>query len=150
MQSELKHIYSKVSKEKNISEDLLKAIGSSVFRETLENIENPKNILLKLKGIGRWYLRNTQMTRKIEYLDDYYKYDSGILPEPIGKYWTNKELKEKLQKLLIIYNEYLAEKKIVRDKRKELGFIKEINDIKELIPDEEEQKSLDALFGITS
>lgn len=149
MQAELKHIYSKLSKEKNISEDLLKAIGSSVFRETLDTIKNPPNLILKLKGIGRWFLRNGQMQRKIEYLEDYYKYSSGVLPEPLGKYWENKELKEKLESLLVVYQEYLNEKNALRQKRRELGYITEVEDRKDFYKDEEETESLDALFGIT-
>jgi hypothetical protein len=149
MQIELKNIYKNLSKNTNISEDLLSAIGSSVFRETLDTIKSPPNLILRLKGVGRWFLRKQQMERKIEYLEEYYKYSTGEIPDPIGKYWENKELKDKLESLLLVYDNYIIEKKVLRDKRKELGFITEIDDIKSLTQDEEEE-SLDSLFGLTT
>ena len=126
MQADIKSICKKLSKEKGIDYDLLKAVGDTVFKYTGDVLKNPPNLIIYLKGIGRWYLRKQQMERKIEYLEDYYKYSTGILPEPLGKYWENKELKEKLESLLPVYQTYLSEKQQLRDLRKQLGFIKEV------------------------
>lgn len=126
MQADIKTITKKLSKEKGIDYDLLKAVGDTVFKYTGEVLKNPPNLIIYLKGIGKWYLRKQQMERKIEYLEDYYKYSTGVLPDPLGKYWENKELKEKLESLLPIYNNYLEEKKQMFELRRSLGFIKEI------------------------
>jgi|694.fasta_scaffold00342_17 hypothetical protein len=134
MQADIKTICKKLSKEKNIDYNLLKAVGDTVFKETKKVLNNPPNLIINLKGLGRWYLRKQQMERKIEYLEDYYKYESGVLPEPLGKYWENKEVKEKLEALLPVYEKYLNRKQEVRDLRVELGFTKII----ELTDDEED------------
>ena len=133
MQADIKTICKKLSKEKNLDYDLLKAVGDTVFKHTGEVLKNPPNLIINLRGIGRWYLRKQQMERKIEYLEDYYKYSTGVLPEPIGKYWENKELKEKLESLLPKYQEYLEGKKKNLELRRELGLIREIE-----IEDEED------------
>ena len=133
MQADIKTIAKKLSKEKKMDYDLIKAVGDTVFKYTGEVLKNPPNLIINLKGVGKWYLRKQQMERKIEYLEDYYKYSTGVLPEPLGKYWENKELKEKLESLLPIYEEYLKEKKEMLELRRRLGFIKEIE-----IEDEED------------
>ena len=104
----------------------MQAVGDTVFKYTGEVLKNPPNLIINLKGVGKWYLRKQQMERKIEYLEDYYKYSTGVLPEPLGKYWENKELKEKLESLLPIYEKYLKEKKEMFELRRQLGFIKEV------------------------
>ena len=126
MQADIKTIAKKLSKEKKMDYDLLKAVGDTVFKYTGEVLKNPPNLIINLKGVGKWYLRKQQMERKIEYLEDYYKYSTGVLPEPLGKYWENKELKEKLESLLPIYEKYLKEKKEMFELRRSLGFIKEV------------------------
>lgn len=126
MQADIKTIAKKLSKEKKMDYDLLKAVGDTVFKYTGEVLKNPPNLIINLKGVGKWYLRKQQMERKIEYLEDYYKYSTGVLPEPLGKYWENKELKEKLESLLPIYEKYLKEKKEMFELRRQLGFIKEV------------------------
>lgn len=130
MQADLNKICNKISKEKDIDLDLLKAISNSVFKELASVQKNPPNLILNLKGIGRWFLRKQQMERKIEYLEEYYKYSTGEIPVPIGKYWENKELKESLERLLLIYDDYLLEKKEIRDMRLREGYSKivEINE----------------------
>lgn len=109
MQADIKTIAKKLSKEKKMDYDLLKAVGDTVFKYTGEVLKNPPNLIINLKGVGKWYLRKQQMERKIEYLEDYYKYSTGVLPEPLGKYWENKELKEKLESLLPVYEKYLKQ-----------------------------------------
>lgn len=126
MQADIKTIAKKLSKEKKMDYDLLKAVGDTVFKYTGEILKNPPNLIINLKGVGKWYLRKQQMERKIEYLEDYYKYSTGVLPEPLGKYWENKELKEKLESLLPVYEKYLKEKKSMFELRRQLGFIKEV------------------------
>lgn len=126
MQADIKTIAKKLSKEKGIDYDLLKAVGDTVFKYTGEVLKKPPNLIINLKGIGKWYLRKQQMERKIEYLEDYYKYSTGVLPEPLGKYWENKELKEKLESLLPVYENYLKDKKEMVELRRSLGFIREI------------------------
>lgn len=134
MQADIKTICKKISKEKNIEYDLLKAVGDTVFKEIKEVLNNPPNLIIGVKGLGRWYLRKQQMERKIEYLEDYYKYSSNIIPLPVGKYWENKELKDKLESLLPTYEEYLKQKQQVKDLRFELGY----NKIIEIEEDDEE------------
>lgn len=133
MQADIKTVSKKLSKEKGIDYDLLKAIGDTVFKYTGEVLKNPPNLIINLKGFGKWYLRKQQMERKIEYLEDYYKYSTGVLPEPLGKYWENKELKEKLENLLPVYEQYLKEKKDMFELRRKLGYIREVE-----IDDEED------------
>lgn len=126
MQADIKTIAKKLSKETEYSYDLLKAVGDTVFKYTGEVLKNPPNLIVNLRGIGKWYLRKQQMERKIEYLEDYYKYSSGVLPDPLGKYWENKELKGNLESLLPVYEDYLFKKDQLRKLRKELGYIREI------------------------
>lgn len=126
MQADIKSICKKISEDKDISYDLIKAVGDSFFKYTGNILKNPPNLIINLKGIGKWYLRKQQMERKIEYLEDFYKFSENIYSEDFGKYIENKELKEKLESLLPLYEQYLKEKKEMFELRRSLGFIREI------------------------
>ena len=54
-------IYKIVTEGKEEDEQLYKDIGSFIFKETSEKLKNPNSLILKLKGIGTWYLRKKRM-----------------------------------------------------------------------------------------
>lgn len=123
MQSNIKTICKSLAKDKNLNEDLLKAVASSVFKE-LHDVQNlPPNLIIKLKGVGSWFLRKQQMERKIAFLEEEYKYSTEPPPtEMVGKYWENKAIKELLEKRLEDYKTYLEQKSNMRQRRVDEGF----------------------------
>lgn len=128
MQANIKSIIKDVAKKENMDADLLQAVASTVFKELRLNQEKPKSLIIKLKGIGSWFLRKQQMERKLAFLEEYYHYSEHNTPddksEKTAKYWENKEIKEVLEERLKDYDRYLSGKNEVKRQRLEGGFTK--------------------------
>lgn len=61
MQSNWKDIYNKASEKYGHSEQTYKDIGNFVYASLYENLRRPKNLIVKLRGIGFWYLRKKRL-----------------------------------------------------------------------------------------
>lgn len=61
MQSDWKQIYKLAAKRTGKSEDTYKEIGNFVFASLYSHLRRPKSLIVKLRGVGTWYLRRIRM-----------------------------------------------------------------------------------------
>lgn len=61
MQWESKDIYKKVASDTGRDEAFVKALGDFVQKKLVEELKQPRKLILSLKGIGRWFLRKKRM-----------------------------------------------------------------------------------------
>jgi hypothetical protein len=118
MQSNHHDIYRMVAEKTGKSEEMYKDIGSMIFKETAEMLQEPTCLILKLKGIGSWHLRKKRMEIFV-----------GEFTEPTHDEYTSaqtlKEWEQKRQRYanfierLKEYDKYLKIKQEVRRKRNE-------------------------------
>lgn len=67
MQSEPKDIYKLTAARTGKDETVYKDLGNFVFSEVYKHMRNPQTLILKLKGIGFWYLRKSRMENFLKY-----------------------------------------------------------------------------------
>lgn len=72
MQIVLNTIYQRIAESKNQEVALIKSVGDSVFKELLHNFKYPPSLILKVKGIGSFYLRNKKLTEYLRLREDFY------------------------------------------------------------------------------
>ena len=121
MQSDPKEIYKKTAAKTNKPLSLYKEVGTVVFSELYTHLRRPKSLIIKLKGVGTWYLRKARIDILLNiFPHDYDKnpqeFDS---PLEILKYENSKELYEIFTERMKEYEEYVKEKKEIRIKRNE-------------------------------
>lgn len=109
MQSDWKEIYKITALKTGKSENLYKDIGNFVFASLNKNLKKPKSLIIKLKGIGYWYLRKYRIERKVEDFDpdkpvkiNKWAESMGIFPHE-NKLEMIKIFKERLKD----YDEYI-------------------------------------------
>lgn len=122
MQTDPSLLYKMTAQRTGKSEEKYKEIGSFVFKALAENIRRPKSLIIKLKGIGYWYLRKNRVEKTLELFPP----DFENRP-PDGEEWYHKlkvlqyenkiEIHEIFKERLKDYQEYLAEKARVRQIR---------------------------------
>lgn len=120
MQSDYKQIYKELKEENGLDTDIYKDIGSFVFKETYDMIRNPKSLIIKLKGVGSWFLRKSRMEIIVE---DFPERGREIPREQFTneidyiKYVEKKRQYDLFVERLKDYEKYLKIKKDVREKR---------------------------------
>lgn len=122
MQSDSKEIYRITATRTGKSEQLYKDIGNFVQKETAEALKRPKTLIIKLKGIGYWYLRKSRIETLLSYFPPYYEIEGykDFLSERAFLNFTNKkELYNILKQRLLDYQVYLTEKQKVNQKKDE-------------------------------
>lgn len=66
MQTDANETYRLTAERTGKSEDLYKEIGKAVFQELYNNIRRPKKLIVKLKGVGTWYLRRSRIEKTVD------------------------------------------------------------------------------------
>lgn len=61
MQSDHKEIYKLTASRTGEPEQMYKDIGNFVFAELYAKLRKPQSLIIKLKGVGTWYLRKQRM-----------------------------------------------------------------------------------------
>lgn len=61
MQWESNHIYAKVAKDTGKDEAFIKALGNFVQKKLVDELKQPRKLIISVKGIGRWFLRRKRM-----------------------------------------------------------------------------------------
>lgn len=121
MQSDEKNLYKLTSERTGKPIDLYKDVGSSVFSYLYSLIKKPPSIIIKLKGVGTWYLRRKRMQIvKNYYPENYDELPIGTnveSPLSIVKLENKKELFKILKERLIEYEKYLEERSEVKKER---------------------------------
>lgn len=115
----MKHIYKQTSQRTGEDEQSYIDIGNKVFATLNKLLRRPPSLIVKLKGIGSWYLRKRRMEiivnifppdpEKTEFESEY-----GIL-----KYENKMELFKLFKARLLDYDKYLSIRNEIRTKRRE-------------------------------
>lgn len=65
MQSDSKILYQLTTERTGKSEQFYKDLGTFVFKEIYSQLRRPKNLIIKVRGIGTWYLRKKRMEKTV-------------------------------------------------------------------------------------
>lgn len=123
MQSEMKHIYKMTADRTGEDEQTYKDIGNTVFAHLNGLLRRPPSLIMKLKGVGSWYLRKKRM----EIITTHYPPQEKN-PESahgIMKQENKIELYNLFTERLKDYELYLAIRNEIREKRRETQILLE-------------------------
>lgn len=130
MQSDYKEICKITSQRTGKSEQLYKDLANFVFASLYKNMRRPKNLIIKLRGIGFWYLRKKRMIGHLEFPPDYNKKKEDFKHELAWvKNENRKEMHAIFRERLKEYEEYSEEKRkinAIRHKTQTL-IVKDVN-----------------------
>jgi len=121
MQSDHKQLYKITALRTGKDEQRYKEIGNFVFSNLYSFFKRPSALIIKLKGIGSWYLRRKRM----EILVGYYPPDFSRKPEDfpsqesVLKYENKVEIYNIFTDRLKDYEKYSQLRKEIREKRNE-------------------------------
>lgn len=104
-------LYNETSIKNDIPLHKVKFVGDIVFSALNSQLNKPEAIILKIKNIGKFYMRKNKLDGEI-----------GFLREFIKKEGTDAKYTEKLNNLVerqVEYEEYLEEKKKIKKIRHE-------------------------------
>lgn len=133
MQSDIKEIYRITSERTGKKEDIYKDIGNFVFTELYSMMKKPKSLIIKLKGVGFWFLRKKRLHLFMEKnsttfnkkREDFSNNDEFLRNE------NQRELYLLFAERLKEYDEYIELKKEIRGKRNKMQDL--------LIPNKDEE-----------
>lgn len=119
MQSNNKEIYEFTAERTKKSVDLYKTIGEHVFTSLYTNLRRPKSLIIKLKGVGSWYMRKRRMEIILEhYPPDFDKNpEEFIYPVQVAAYENRVETYNILKARMIEYEEYIKMRDATRVER---------------------------------
>lgn len=121
MQSDWKEVYRLTSKRTEKSEQMYKDIGNFIFNKLYTELRRPKSLIIKLKGIGFWYLRK----KRIQAIVDIYPPNFDKKPEDFNhplellKHENKVEIYNIFKERLKEYEEYIIDRDKVRKIRHE-------------------------------
>lgn len=122
MQSTSKEIYKITAARTGRDEQLYKDIGNFIQKETVKHLKRPKTLIIKLKGIGFWFLRKTRMEKALSFFPKEYE-DEGFVEFEASRPFLNVENKREiynvLKNRLKDYERYLEVKQQVKTKKNE-------------------------------
>jgi hypothetical protein len=121
MQSDHKEIYRLTSLRTGKSQDTYKDVGNYVFASLYSTMRKPKSLIIKLKGVGCWYLRKKRMEIVTTFfIPDHTKQATDFSTELEWKLYQNRmELYKIFKERLIEYEEYIKIRDAIRQKRYE-------------------------------
>jgi hypothetical protein len=128
MQSDIKDIYKITSTRTGKDEQIYKDIGDYVFKEVKSNLEKPNSLIIKLKGIGFWYIRRSKMKEALSHYPNHYEIDGyndfpseGALLRFLNKQEIYKIFKARMKD----YERYLEKRAEVKILKNEFNKISE-------------------------
>lgn len=108
MQSDHRFICKLTALRTGKDEKIYRDISTFIFAAANKELKKPKSLIMRLKGIGYWYLRKKRIVKKVT---DFPKWDSQ---DPI-KIELNNILIERVKE----YEEYSQQRIETKQKRKE-------------------------------
>lgn len=122
MQITLNSIYEELAKERNQEYALIKNVGDTVFKSLLKNFKEPPTIILKVKGIGQFYLRHQRLINDLESRRDFYYNEENekaieVKKENLEDFLERKRKYKNFVDRLTDYATYIERKKEIREIR---------------------------------
>lgn len=119
MQSNNKEIYEVTAERTKKPVELYRALGEVVFTSVYKHLRRPKSLIIKLRGIGTWWLRK----RRMEIVLDFFPPDFDKKPEdflhPLSliAHENKVEIYNILKERMVEYEEYIKVRNEVRKER---------------------------------
>ena len=67
MQSDYKELVKLTSWRTGVNEQIYKDLCNFLFAKTAEEMKKPKNLIIRLRGVGSWFLRMKRLKIKLHY-----------------------------------------------------------------------------------
>ena len=119
MQSNHNDIYKLTALRTGKDEQMYKDVGNAVFAELYKNLRRPKSLIIKLKGVGTWYLRKKRMEIILQNPPKECKItgDDYFSKLTLLEYENKKEIYNIFKDRMIEYEEYIKLKDIIKKER---------------------------------
>ncbi len=119
MQTNNNELYRLTAEKTGKSEQQYKDIGNFVFASLYSNMRKPKTLILKLKGVGAWYLRKKRMQIMIEHFPpNFSKTKEDFTSEySLLKYENKVDLFNLFSARIKDYEEYIELRDKIRQER---------------------------------
>jgi hypothetical protein len=117
MQSDNKELYKLTAARTGKSEQIYKDVGTAVFAALYKSLRKPKSIIIKLKGVGRWYLRKNRLEATVEGFDENKENTNEPDSKEFLKYEDRLELHHIFKKRLEEYREFIKIRNETKERR---------------------------------
>lgn len=123
MQTEQYELYRRVSEKHDIDYEKVKAVGLCVFKELYRQLHDPEKLIIKLKGVGYWYLRRQRMImyNEVNPPNELFKNSEDEVKRAI--YADAIRLRNILIARLEDYEKYLLVKETVNSERRKTQYL---------------------------
>lgn len=103
--------------------ELYKAIGEAVFTSLYAHLRRPKSLIIKLKGIGTWFLRKRRMEILLEFFPPDFDKNPADFQHPLSliAHENKVEIYNILKNRMVEYEEYIRIKREIRKIRNSTG-----------------------------
>lgn len=119
MQSDHKEIYKLTAKRTEKAEQTYKDLGNFVFASLAANLRKPKSLIIKLKGVGSWYLRKRRMEVTVAQREPHIDRKQFDTEDQLREWLEKKEMYNIFKARLVDYEEYIKDRNTVRKIRYE-------------------------------
>ena len=122
MQSDNNQLYKITAEKTKKSETIYKDVGNFIFKSLSVNMRKPPSLILKLKGVGFWYLRRQRMAIHMGRID---------LDQNSLNYEEKKVLADVFEARLKEYDQYIKERNDLRNERYKTPLLDRLPESKE-------------------
>lgn len=122
MQSDCKKIYQLTAQKTGKSEQFYKDVGGFVFSCLYSRLRRPKSLIIKLKGVGRWYLRKKRMEIFMRYFNPLLNIETTN-PVTLIRHENRLEISKLFEQRLKEYEKYIEQRDETRKKRYKTQYI---------------------------
>lgn len=121
MQSDWKKVYKLTAERTGEKEQTYKDIGNFVFHTLYKKIRRPQTLIIKLRGVGSWYLRRMRMRGIVEIFPPNFELTREDFDTPYGflKQENKVEIYHIFKERLKDYDKYIEIRDEIRKKRYE-------------------------------
>lgn len=121
MQTVISKIYNEVALENELDPNIVKSVGDKCFQHLLKNFKKPLSLILKMRGLGYFYMRKNKLNEFLIKLDtseerynkeEFLQYETPVFIE------HRKELKQVLLDRQLEYGRFIEKKQIIKSLRK--------------------------------
>lgn len=119
MQATSKELYEQASEKLDVPFEHVKWVGDVIFREWAQNLKEPEAVILRIKRLGRMYLRKNRLMNEIVRLGTEIRHSREDLGEDHFLSLENKrDLLNLYEDRMIEYNNYIKKRKEKLDIRR--------------------------------
>lgn len=121
MQTVITKVYNEVAVENELDATIVKSIGDKCFQTLLKNFKRPPSLILKMRGLGYFYMRKNKLNEfliRMDNSEERYKNENFLIHETPVFIEARKELKKVLLDRQVEYQRFTEKKQIIKTLRK--------------------------------